>query len=152
MYENNAAEQCFEWVRSGWWTWFVTLKYPREASPKHKGPRRQSAEDAFADWISQMYDRTGKESFDGYVRVTERRDNGDILIHVLLRGIASKWFEEQWSWQWFDMSAGAAWERPLDDKIEGLFRYFFFRVHCDLECCIGGEVTVCRADEYTRRE
>ena len=30
-------EQAFDWVTRNLWTWFVTLKYPKEKSPKHRG-------------------------------------------------------------------------------------------------------------------
>lgn len=150
MYEHSELEQCFECIRQGAWTQFVTLKYPRDGSLKHKGPRAPSAEDAFAEWVYEMSTPNCRDSFDGYVRVTERRDNGDVLFHVLLQGGYSEGFEKHWRWRWFEKSAGAAWERRLDEKIEGLFRYFFFTVRCDIECCVGGGVTGCRAAEDTR--
>jgi len=150
MYENNAAEECFEWIRLGMWTWFVTLKYPREGSPKHKGPRASSADDAFAWWSNELLQNT-KEWCVAYVRATENREDGDVLFHVLLRGVPSEQ-EESWRWRWFDISAGAAWGRTLNAGIERLFKYLFHKVHCDIECYAVGDIKVYRADENTRRE
>ena len=44
------------------WTWFVTLKYPKEKSPKHRNFRAVNAEDAFDCWTSEMLDRDGTRS------------------------------------------------------------------------------------------
>lgn len=151
MDEYSELEECFDWIRQGMWTWFVTLKYPREGSPKHTGPRAPSAEDAFRGWTYEMFLNLGRSSFDGYVRATEQRDNGDVFFHVLLRGVPRDW-EKYCRRRWFELAAGAAWDRPLDAGIERLFKYFFYKVHCDIECFIAGDIKVYRADEYTRRE
>ena len=152
MYKNDEVETCFEYIRERGWTWFVTLKYPLVGSAKHKGPCAKNAEDAFSWWFSAMSSPNCRDSFDEYVRVTEHRENGDTLIHVLLRATAGGRLPKDWRWLWFDGSAGAAWERPVDDKIEGLFKYFFYKVHCDMECSILGDVTSLRADDYAPRK
>jgi hypothetical protein len=151
MYEHKEVDECFDWIRRAGWDCFVTLKYPREPSPRHTGTRAWTAEDAFGGWTYENFLNLGKSSFDGYVRATEHRDNGDVLFHTLLRGMSSEWFEEHSRRRWFDMSAGAAWERPFDEKIERLFKYFFYKMRCDIECYIVGDIKVYRADEYSAK-
>ena len=143
-------EQTFDWVTRGGWTWFVTLKYPLEGSPKHTGWRASNAEDAFSSWICEMVDPHERDGFDSYMRVIEQRENGDTLFHVLLRTYPCNWFLKKWRWRWFQISGGSSWERPLDTKIVGLFRYFFYKVHCDIEYNIAGESALLRAAEYQR--
>jgi len=149
MYEYGDVEECFDGIRQGLWTWFVTLKYPREGSPKHTGPRASSAEDAFAWWSNELLQNT-KEWCVAYVRATEKRKDGDVLFHVLLRDLPGEQ-EKYWRWRWFDIAAGAAWDRSLNEGIERLFKYLFYKVHCDIEVYTAGDIKLYTADEYARR-
>jgi hypothetical protein len=143
-------EQAFDWVTRNLWNWFVTLKYPKEKSPKHRDSRASSAEVAFEWWTTEMLMWDGKPELDSYLCAIERRNNGDTLFHVLL----CKGFNDpelsNWRWRWFEISGGSSWERPLDSKIVGLFRYFFFRVHCDIKYNIAGESALFLATDYQR--
>ena len=77
-------------------------------------------------WIGQNYG-------DGvsYVVAIERKERGDCLLHVLLCDIPE---EDRWSWrmQWRDVSGSGAWDRTFDNRVEGLFRYFYFKVNCKI--------------------
>ncbi len=148
--DNFLLEHMFDWATPYPWTWFVTLKYPKEKSPKHRNFRAVNAEDAFDCWISEMLNRDGTPKLQAYFCAIERRDNGDTLFHVLLFRASNDQVLRDWLWCWFEISGGGSWERPLDNKIVGLFRYFFFRKHCDVECSTGRERTYFRALDYVR--
>ena len=141
-------EQAFDWVTRGTWTWFVTLKYPKEKSHKHQGSRASSAEVAFECWTTEMLMGNGTRELDSYLCAIERRNNGDTLFHVLLFKGSNDQELSNWRWRWFEISGGSSWERRLDSKIVGLFRHFFFKVHCDIEYNIAGESALFRADDY----
>jgi hypothetical protein len=133
------------------WTWFVTLKYPEEKSPKHRGSRASSAQDAFYSWTSSLMMRDGTPELDSYFCAIEHRDNGDTLFHVLLFNDSHDQMLKNWRWFWFEISGGGSWERPLDSKIVGLFRYFFFKKHCDLQYSIAGDSAYLRAEDYQHK-
>ena len=63
--DNFLLEHMFDWATPYPWTWFVTLKYPKEKSPKHRNFRAVNAEDAFDCWISEMLNRDGTPKLPG---------------------------------------------------------------------------------------
>jgi len=150
-YKDYELKRAFDRITGYYWTWFVTLKYPEEKSPKHRGYRASSAEHAFYSWTSSLMVRDGTPELDSYFCAIERRDNGDTLFHILLFNDSGDQKLQKLRSLWFDISGGASWERPLDNKIVGLFRYFFFKVHCDIEYNIAGDSALFRATEYQRK-
>ena len=148
MYGDYDVDGCFEFVRDGMWDWFLTLKYPRTITPKYRWKRNENPEDAFAERIHELL---SEHRFGiSYVRVIERRDDGDILYHVLLRDIPEEFWQRHWRWRWYELTAGAAWDRRLDAGIERLIMYFFYRLHCDVEYSDGWIATLCQAGEDAR--
>jgi len=147
MYGDDDLERCFNFVRDGSWDWFLILKYPRTITPKYRWRRYDNPEDAFAVLIDEM---TSDHGFGiSYVRAIERRDDGDILYHVLLRDIPEDCWRH-WRWRWYELTAGAAWDRRLDVGIERLIKYFFYRLHWDVEYSNYGHATLCEAGQDAR--
>jgi hypothetical protein len=147
MDTHEDIERCFEFVRDGMWDSFLTLKYPREIGPKYTANRYEDSEDAFAVWIDELASVHGGSGI-SYVRVIEKRENGDVLFHVLLRDVPEGFWQRHWKWRWYELCAGSAWDRRLDVGIERLIKYFFSRVRCDVEYSINGFETYCRAQEH----
>jgi hypothetical protein len=145
--DDNNIEECFEFVRDGMWRQFLTLKYPREVGPKYVWKRYDSPDDAFEVWMDEMTQEHGGGENISYVRVIERKDTGDVLLHILLPWISAKYCDRHWKWRWYELCGGAAWDRKLDDRIEGLIKYFFYSLRCDIEYSDCGYPTLCRARE-----
>jgi hypothetical protein len=144
----------FEMVRNGMWTWFPTLKFPRVVDPEYTAQRYENPEEAFMVWMDEIQGEHGRgpdKTLVQYVRVIEHRENGDVLFHVLLDGIPEK---IQWHWKqrWADLTSGSAWNRRFDKNVEGLIKYLFYKVHCDIEYSIRGTETLCRARKTATSE
>jgi hypothetical protein len=148
MYRDDSLERCFNFVRDGMWDWFLTLKYPQTITPKYKWVRYGHPDEAFKVWIDEMTCEHGLTI--PYVRVIERRDDGDVLYHVLLRDIPEGFWQRHWRWRWYEFTAGAAWNRRLDAGIERLIKYFFYRLHWDVEYSDYGDATLCEAADDAR--
>jgi hypothetical protein len=147
MQDREAFERCTEIVREGCWSWFLTLKYPRVASPKYSATRCEDAEEAFMVWFGEANDAHGRgpgRSPIPYVRVVEKRVTGDVLLHVLLDGVPEK-MQSHWRYRWWELTSGGAWDRILDSRTEGLIRYLFYRKKCDVEYSIRSFLTYCEA-------
>jgi hypothetical protein len=140
---NDELDRCFEAVNDGWWNWFVDLKYPKVTSPKYRA-NRASPEDGFTYWQGELEQEHGANS---YIRVIESRDGGDLLFYLLFRDVPTN-LQRHWKYRWWQLTAGAAWDRPIDRQLEGLFKYFVFTKRCDIEYCAGGSVTEYRWPEH----
>jgi hypothetical protein len=144
VFEDEDRETCFKTIRDGWWDWFLTLKFPPTPSPKYHAVRYEDPEDAFMEWFDEIQSEHGEGSCLPYVRVIERRENGDVLFHVLLHGVPEG-IQRHWRMRWWELSAGAAWDRKLDAGIEKLFAYLFYKVHCDIEYGTFMDAILCKA-------
>jgi hypothetical protein len=144
MRDRDEFESCMELVRAENWWWFITLKFQREVSPKYRANRYESPEDAFKVWLEEANDEFGMGRIQ-FVRVIEKGETGDILFHLLVKGI----FENRlrfWQYRWWQLTSGAAWNRQLDDRIQGLIRFFFYKKKCDVEFSLGSTEAFCEAD------
>jgi hypothetical protein len=126
-------EELMQLIKNNWWMWFVALKYPHKCSSRYAGNRSADPEEAFAVWIGEVMHAHGREAV-SYVRATEHRDNRDVLFHVLLSAVPKK-LTRHWKWRWWELSSGSAWDRIMNDKTPGLFRFFALRLHCKVEFC-----------------
>jgi hypothetical protein len=135
-YTGEELDRCFAAVEDGWWDCFLDLKYPRHIGAEYTASRYENPEEAFMVWIDEIGQEHGVNS---YVRVIERRDNRDILFHVLLSGVPVS-FQRFWRQRWWELTAGAAWDRPVDRQLQGLFKYFVFKKRCDIETSVGGSI------------
>lgn len=143
MGDRDEFERCMELIGTNRWTWFLTLKFPLEVSPKYKANREENEEDAFRVWVDEAGNEHGRGSIQ-FVRVIEKRETGDILFHVLLDGIPEH-MQRFWRYRWWELTSGAAWDRQLDNRIEGLIRYFFYKKNCSVEFDVGWAETFCKA-------
>jgi hypothetical protein len=146
MDNRSEIDACLEFVRQGPWDWFVTLKHPREKSPKCWWDRYGDAEEAFMQWIAEVEREHGGQ----YVSIIEKRESGDTLFHVLLHGVPDDRLERHWRWRWFELSGGAAWDRRLDGGVDRLVGYFIRKLHCDVEYGSYGLETLCKGRRDTR--
>jgi hypothetical protein len=136
--------RCFAAVGDGEWDLFLDLKYPREVGPEYGDANRYANPDeGFMVWIDEMGQEHGVNS---YVRVIERRDNCDILFHTLLSGVPNH-RQHFWRHRWWELTAGAAWDRPVNKQLEGLFKYLVFKKRCDIEYSLKGSFTEYRWPE-----
>jgi hypothetical protein len=147
MGDREEFERCAEIVRGGCWSWFLTLKFPRVVSSKYPAIRCADAEEAFMVWFGEAnsaYGRGPGKSPIPYVRVIEKKETGDVLLHVLLNGVPD---EMQWFWRhrWWELTSGGAWDRILDSRTEGLIRYLFYKQKCAVEYSISYISTYCEA-------
>jgi hypothetical protein len=129
MFRELNLQSCWETVRTSSWDWFVTLKFPRSVSPKYKGERMENPEDAFHQWRWQV--NPGH-----YIRVIEQRESGDLLFHVLLSGGPEPlrdYLRKHFRHVWWELSRGAAWDRDMNRPIEGLLKYFFYKLRCEID-------------------
>jgi hypothetical protein len=147
MRDRDEFERCAEIVQGGPWSWFLTLKYPRVVSPKYPATRCEDANEAFTVWFGEInceYGRGPGKSPVPYVRVIEKRETGDVLLHVLLAGVPEE-MQRFWRHRWWELTSGAAWDRILDARTEGLIRYLFYKKKCDVEYSIRCFATYCEA-------
>jgi len=128
------------------------MKFPRVVSPKYPAIRCEGAEEAFMVWIGEangVYGRGPGKSPIPYVRVIEKTETGDVLLHVLLDGVPEQ-MQSFWRRRWWELTSGAAWDRRLDARTEGLIRCLFYKQKCDVEYSIRCISTFCdaaKADE-----
>ena len=142
---SEELDRCFAAVEDGVWDWFPDLKYPREVSAEYGAANRYANPDeGFMVWMDEMGQEHGVNS---YIRVIERRESSDIIFHTLLSGVP-KGRQRFWRHRWWELTAGAAWDRPIDRPIEGLFKYFVFKKRCDIEYSLHGSLTEFRWPEH----
>jgi hypothetical protein len=149
MRDSDEFEQNVWFVERGFWSWFVTLKFPLDVSPKYTATRYEDEEEAFKVWF-------GEARFESYpharcpvqfIRVIEKKETGDVLFHVLLRGIPEE-MQRFWRFRWWELTSGGAWDRRLENKMDGLIRYFFYKKSYDVEFCIRWpDSTYCKASK-----
>jgi len=121
MDDYNDPQLCFDFVRDGGWTWCVTLRYPSTES--------DSVKDCFLTWIDWVGQNYGNGNCVSYALAIETLANGDRLLHVLLRDVPEE-SRKAWREQWDAVGGAGAWDRQLDDRIEGLFKFFYYQSHC----------------------
>jgi hypothetical protein len=145
MYINSEElDECLKTIEDGEWDWFLDLKHPGTISAKYKANRYENPEEGFAVWIDEI----GREHrANSYVRVIERRENHDVLFHVLLSGVPER-LRPFWKRRWWELTAGSGFDRSMEKPIEGLFKYFVFTKRCDIECSAGGSLTEFRWPEH----
>jgi hypothetical protein len=141
---SEELDRCFAAVEGGGWDLFLNLKHPRCMSAAYTANRYENPEEGFAVWMDEMGQEHGVNS---YIRVIERRESSDIIFHTLLSGVP-KGRQRFWRHRWWELTAGAAWDRPIDRPIEGLFKYFVFKKRCDIEYSRGGYLIEYRWPEH----
>lgn len=129
-------QHCLDFVRDGGWTWFVTLRYPRESD---RSVEIDSARDCFRTWIDWLGQNFGSIAF---VLAIEKRADDEHLLHVLLRDVPEN-MREPWRTQWRTITTAGAWDRKLDQGVEGLFRHFFYKGFKLVEMFNGVETQYC---------
>lgn len=148
MNSRQEFEDMLERAQRNWFDWFVTLSIPRVAGPKWNGCYRGTDPgESFQEWMGEIRDSHGrgpKASDVFFVRVEERRGAGNAVEHVILSGVPAV-ARNFWRHRWWEITAGAAWERPVDGEIHRLIRYFFYKKRFDVEFSIGYESEYCRA-------
>jgi hypothetical protein len=142
----DEIDECLKFVRDGWWTWFVTLKYPRIGSPRYTAHRYENPEEAFQVWLDEMTSEHGGGESLSYVRVIEPRENGDVLFHVLLRDVPEE-TQRHWRWRWYELTAGGAWNRRMNGPLDGLIRFFLLRLRLKVEYSIAGYTIECVVEQ-----
>jgi hypothetical protein len=123
------------------------MKFPRVVSPKYPALRCEDAEEAFMVWIGEVngvYGRGPGKSPMPYIRVIEKRETGDMLLHVFLYGIQEK-MQSFLRRRWWDLTSGGARDRILDSRTEGLIRFLFYKRKCDVEYSTGCASIYCEA-------
>jgi hypothetical protein len=146
MRDRDKFERCAEIVRGGCWSWFLTMKFPRTVSSNYPAIRYEDVEEAFMVWMGEVngaYGRGRGKSPITFVRVIEKRETRDVLLHVLLDRVPEE-MQRYWRRRW-QLTSGGAWDRKLDSRTEGLIRYLFYKRKCDVEYSITHISTYCEA-------
>jgi hypothetical protein len=143
MEYEDELRTCIDFIGRRSWDWFVTLRYPHTIKPRPnvfdygRNPR-----DSFTSWIDEVTHNGA-----AYVRAVEERKNGDLWFHVLISDCSQN-SPDWWRYRWYQLSAGSAWDRILNDGIERLFAYLAYRRGCFLETSYGGFRTVASRSDY----
>jgi hypothetical protein len=140
MCSSDELEWCLSQVRDGFWKWFVTLQCFQQTG----ADQASHSEIAFATWIHEIAAEHGRSPCISYIRTIELSSRGETLSHVLLEDVPDR-MKQFWKSRWRQLSGGAATDRPLHEA-EALFEHFVRGERCDIECSIGWNVTVCRAE------
>jgi hypothetical protein len=106
------------------WTSFVRFKYPSLPSQKWKGSRRDEPGECFKDMYYQS------RVYPYYFVVRERRENDECVLHSFLQ--VSPEELKAFRWTWWERCGGSSWEAKVRKDMEGLLRFYAFKLHCDL--------------------
>jgi hypothetical protein len=123
-------------LNSNHFDWFVTLGYDPERHRKSSaGP--VAADQCLQQWLREAQRGPGPNGpgIRDYFWITEYRDDGAMLFHVLVADFQG--FQDAWEQRWKIISGGWAKTRDIEKPINGLLGHLVMRARCELRLNCG---------------